>query len=79
MPKPIRVRSIHNTDYDNNTRNYNYDPILEDFVLGSTGMLSKWDLEKDKTDCPLVIRGLATDSQRAIKHCQENNIDFLRY
>lgn len=76
MPKPIRVRSIHNTDYDNNTRNYNYDPILEDFVLGSTGMLSKWDLEKDKTDCPLVIRGLATDSQRAIKHCQENNIDF---
>lgn len=76
MPKPVRVKSIYNTDYDDDSRKFVYDPVLEDFVIGVAGQLSKWDLEKSKKDTPLVIRGLATDSQRAIKHCQKNNIDF---
>ncbi len=76
MPKPVRVKAIYNTDLDGDTRKYTYDPVLEDFVIGISGQLSKWDIEKSKKDTPLVIRGLATDSQKAIKHCQKNNIDF---
>jgi len=77
MPKPIRIKAIHNTDYDNNSRNLVFDPILEDFVLGSKGVLSSWEIEQlQEEKYPLAIRGLASGSQRAIKHCQENNIDF---
>lgn len=76
MSKPIRVKAIHNSDFDNNSRGIIFDPILEDFVLGAEGQITKWDLEKNNISHPLVIRGLSSDSQRAIKHCQENNIDF---
>lgn len=77
MPKPIRVKAIHNTDYDTNSRNMEYDPILESFAIGSVGQLSKWEKEKyNRDNVPLVMRGLATDSQRAIKHCQSSGIDF---
>ena len=75
MPKPVRIKAIYNTDYDEDSRNFEYDPVLEDFIIGISGQLSKWDLEKNN-NVPLAIRGLATDSQRAIKRCQENNIDF---
>lgn len=75
MPKPVRIKAIYNTDYDEDSRNFEYDPVLEDFIIGISGQLSKWDLEKN-SNVPLAIRGLATDSQRAIKRCQENNIDF---
>lgn len=74
--KPVRVMAIHNTDYDTNDRGIVFDPILEDFIIGSSGQLSKWELEQNNKKSPMVIRGLASDSQRAIKHCQENNIDF---
>ena len=75
MPKPVRIKAIYNTDYDEDSRNFDYDPVLEDFIIGISGQLSKWDLEKN-SNVPLAIRGLATDSQRAIKRCKENNIDF---
>jgi hypothetical protein len=76
MSKPIRVKAIHNTDYNDNNRNIIFDPILEDFTIGSSGHLSKWELEKDKVSHPLVIRGLASESQKAIKYCQKNKIDY---
>jgi hypothetical protein len=76
MSKPIRVVAIHNTDFDNNSKGIVFDPILEDFVIGSAGIISKWNLEQDNVTHPLVIRGLANDSQRALKYCQENNIDY---
>lgn len=77
MNKPIRVKAIHNTDYDSNSRSLIFDPVLEDFTVGALGQLSKWEIEKNNNKhIPLAIRGLATDSQKAIKHCQENNIDF---
>lgn len=77
MVKPIRIKAIHNTEYDSNSRNLIYDPILENFTTGVAGVLSNWQTEINMRDqTALAIRGLATDSQRAIKHCQENNIDF---
>lgn len=75
MPKPIRVTAIYNTDLDNDDRNFVFDPVLENFVIGAGGKLSRWNLEKN-TKTPLVIRGLSSDSQSAIKYCQANSIDF---
>jgi hypothetical protein len=76
LAKTVRVTAIYNTDYDEDSRKFNYDPVLEDFVIGVSGRLSTWKLEENNKNTPLVIRGLAKDSQRAIKHCQENKIDF---
>lgn len=76
MPKPVRIKAIHNNDFDNNNRGIIFDPILEDFVIGAEGQITKWDIENNNIDRSLVIRGLASDSQRAIIHCQENNIEF---
>lgn len=75
MTKPIRVTAIHNTDIENDHRNFMFDPVLENFVIGAGGRLSRWNLEKN-TKTPLVMRGLASDSQNAIKYCQLHGIDF---
>jgi hypothetical protein len=52
-----------------------FDIVLEQFAIGTSGYLSNWDLEKDTT-VPLVIRGVGATSQLAIKHCWENNRPF---
>jgi hypothetical protein len=75
MSKLVKVKVIHNNDYDN--RSVKFDPILEDFTLGAMGEISSWSKEKlSNGNFPLVVRGLASDSQQAIKYCQSNNIDF---
>lgn len=57
-------------------KNLAYDPYLQSFILGSGGYLSDWESEKD-TKSLLIIRGLGSGSQAAIKHCWENNRDFF--
>lgn len=52
-----------------------YDPILLDFIHGSGGYLSNWDREQ-KTNNPLVIRGLGGGSRKAIQHCKETGRTF---
>lgn len=77
MAKPIRVAVIHNQDYEQNNRGLSFDPVLECFAYGAKGKLTTWNLEQaTPSNLPLVIRGLATDSQRALTWCKENSYDF---
>lgn len=52
-----------------------YDPCLESFVIGAHGNISDLETEKD-TSTPMVIRGLGSTSQRALKLCADTNRDF---
>ena len=50
-----------------------FDPILENFILGSGGQITTWDIVQDlKT--PVILRGIA--KRRQIFSCQENGRDF---
>lgn len=75
MAKPIRVAAVHNTDYE--LSKTGFDPILESFAIGSSGILVRWELHNTlPKKVPLIIRGLATDSQRALKWCMNTGTDF---
>lgn len=73
----IKVTAIatDNEDFDLSKKGLEYDPYLQNFVIGAGGRLGIFDLDKD-TYSTLVIRGLGGGSQKAIKHCWENNKDF---
>lgn len=68
-----KVAAIFNTDLNYSKKQY--DEYLESFVLGTDGYLSDWDTEKH-TDNPLVIRGVSSSSQTAIRHCWDTNRTF---
>lgn len=50
-----------------------YDPILQNFILGSGGQISTWDLA-EKSTAPLVLRGITKRKQMAA--CKEQGRDF---
>ena len=77
MGRFIRAISVApgKEDFDLSKKELLYDPYLEDFVIGCKGQLGDFDA-KLGTNNPLVIRGLGGRSQKALKYCQENNIDF---
>jgi len=52
-----------------------YDEYLQSFVIGSGGRLSDWKTE-ERTDTPLVIRGLGGGSRKALQHCWETKRTF---
>jgi len=52
-----------------------YDEYLQSFVIGSGGRLSDWKTE-ERTDTPLVIRGLGGGSRKALQHCWETERTF---
>lgn len=52
-----------------------YDDYLEAFTTGIGGKLSDWDREQS-TDVPLIMRGLGSNSRRAIRHCWDTNREF---
>lgn len=62
-------------DYNLEGKGLEYDPYLQDFILGCGGRISTFDRE-EKTDLPLVIRGLGGNSQKALKLCLEAARDF---
>jgi lipopolysaccharide biosynthesis glycosyltransferase len=54
-----------------------YDVYLTSFILGSGGYISDFDREATTDiNTPLVIRGLGGGSQKAIKHCWDNQREF---
>jgi hypothetical protein len=67
-----KVAAIYNDDMPYFKDGYNYDRYLQSFVIGANGYLSDWNYEKTNTT-PIVVRGLSTSSQAAIKHCWETN------
>jgi len=52
-----------------------FDEVLEYFMAGTNGHISKWSIEENTT-LPLVIRGVGGSSRNAIKHCWETNRTF---
>lgn len=70
-----KVAAIFNTDLNYSKSNRNYDEYLESFILGTDGYLSNWETESNNST-PLVIRGVSSTSQAAIKYCWENNRTF---
>lgn len=55
--------------------NLHYDEYLQSFIIGCGGKLSDWQVEQ-KTNIPLVIRGLGGGSRKAIQHCFETKREF---
>ena len=70
-----KVVAIDTSEVNIEKKGLAYDPILENFVLGSNGRISTWDKEKDKTST-LAIRGVGGGSRKAIQHCQSINRPF---
>lgn len=52
-----------------------FDPILENFILGTGGFISNWSKE-EFTDTSLVIRGIGGSGRKAIQYCWNNNRTF---
>jgi hypothetical protein len=75
MAKPIRVVAIE-SDAPYKERGLKFDPLLEDFCKGAPGILSNWEREK-QSNSTLLIRGLSTDCQQAIKHCWATDRKFI--
>jgi lipopolysaccharide biosynthesis glycosyltransferase len=71
--KVAAIDSVGGLSYAN--KGLEYDAYLTSFILGSGGIISAWDKEKD-TSSTLVIRGLGGGSQKAIKHCWETGRTF---
>jgi lipopolysaccharide biosynthesis glycosyltransferase len=70
-----KVAAIFNTDLAYNSSSKVYDEYLQSFIMGTNGYLSNWRIEKN-TNNPLVIRGVSTTSQNAIRHCWKNSRTF---
>lgn len=62
-------------DFQLDKKGIPYDSYLQKFALGSGGVISDWDTEKNKNN-PLVIRGLGGFSRKTITHCIENQRTF---
>ena len=70
-----KVVAIDTSEVNLERKNLEYDPILENFVLGSNGKISTWDKEKD-TSNSLAIRGVGGGSRKAIQECKQNGRTF---
>ena len=63
------------SDYNLESKGLEYDPYLQGFISGAGGYISTFDREVHSNNS-LVIRGLGGGSQKALKYCIENNVDF---
>ena len=52
-----------------------YDPILENFVMGSNGTIDEYSAHRDD-DAPLVMRGVGGGSRKAIVRCWDSGRTF---
>lgn len=70
-----KVVAINTSEINLERKDLVYDPILENFVMGSNGRISTWDRE-NTTDNALVIRGVGGGSRKAINHCKDTGRTF---
>lgn len=75
MGKKVATIAPNIEDYKTKDKGFDYDPYLKDFAIGSGGIISSFE-KQEHTSYPLVIRGLGTNSQRALKHCMETGRDY---
>ena len=73
--KTKKVAAIFNDDLNYDNKEYIYDEYLESFIIGTGGILSNWEEQKN-SNTPLIIRGVGKSSQLAIQHCWKTNRDF---
>ena len=65
--------SCTDSEYRYERKGMNYDPILQNFILGSGGQITTWDqIENQKS--PVLLRGITKRKQ--MKACQEQGRDF---
>ena len=62
-------------DFHLETKGLLYDQYCQSFALGSSGRISTWERESTTRD-PLIIRGLGSTSQKALKHCMQTGRTF---
>ena len=70
-----KVVAIDTSEVNFAAKGLRYDPILENFVTGSNGIISSYADHLDD-DSALVIRGVGGGSRKAIQKCWEKNRDF---
>lgn len=70
-----KIAAINTSEVNLDRKGLSYDGVLESFVSGSNGIISSWDKQKHTNDS-LVIRGVSSTSQDAIKHCWETGRTF---
>jgi hypothetical protein len=75
MGKKVATISPNIEDYKTKEKGFDYDPYLKDFAIGANGIISSFE-KQENTSYPLVIRGLGTNSQRALEHCMQTGRDF---
>jgi len=71
----IEVNNIFSTDseYRYERKGMDYDPILQNFILGAGGQISTWD-KIENLKAPVVLRGITKRKQMAA--CREQERDF---
>lgn len=75
MGKKVAAIAPDKNDFNLAHKGVEYDPYCKDFIIGSGGIISYWDLE-EHSDRELVIRGLGGTSQKALKHCMDKGRTF---
>lgn len=73
--KKLPVDNIYATDseFRYERKGMDYDPILENFILGAGGQISTWD-KIEHSNKPILLRGITKRKQ--MKACLEKNRDF---
>ena len=73
--KSIETSNVFSTDseYRYERKGMDYDPILQNFILGAGGQISTWD-KIENIKAPVVLRGITKRKQMAA--CREQGRDF---
>lgn len=73
--KSIETSNVFSTDseYRYERKGMEYDPILQNFILGAGGQISTWD-KVENIKSPVVLRGITKRKQMAA--CREQERDF---
>ena len=70
-----KIVAIDTSEVNFERKGHKYDPILENFAMGSNGVVSSYaDHLDDNTD--LIIRGVGGGSRKAIAKCRESRRTF---
>jgi len=70
-----KVVAIDTSEVNFERKGHKYDPILENFVTGSNGIISSFADHKND-DTALVIRGVGGGSRKAIQICRDTGRTF---
>lgn len=70
-----KIAAIDTSEVNFERKGHVYDPILENFVIGSNGIISSY-ADHLNDDTALVIRGVGGGSRKAIEKCKQTGRTF---